>query len=65
MASMLHPDEYIQEAMGAFPFLVYTFQKEFHLPPEDLDDLIDGILYLDCVSYTREYDRTKNRNKEG
>jgi hypothetical protein len=35
-------------------FTYYVFVDNLHRDPHDLDDLIDGLLYLDAKSYSQK-----------
>ena len=47
-------------------FMVYLFEDTFKHEPRDIDDLVDGLLYLDARNYTREAEmKDRTRKKEG
>lgn len=59
----LSPVEYIQKTLGSLRFLYYTYVKMFGVRPLDLEDMIDGILYMDADLYIqKEHIRETNRN---
>ena len=50
-ASSLTSEDFIKKTCGALLFMYYTYLDKFHQCPMDVDDLIDGMLYLDAKGY--------------
>lgn len=62
-ATHLSPVEYIQKTLGSLRFLYYTYVKIFGVRPIDLEDMIDGLLYMDADGYIqKENMREARRN---
>jgi hypothetical protein len=49
--SKLPVQEFIKKTCGSLLYMYYTYVKQLHVVPVDLDDLIDGLLYLDAYHY--------------
>jgi hypothetical protein len=43
--------ELIAEAIGTFKYLYYNFLERFHREPRDLDDYIDGVIYIELNNH--------------
>lgn len=50
-SASLTPADYIKKTVGNILFVYYTYIDKNHCHPLDLDDLIDGLLFLDAKSY--------------
>lgn len=50
-SSKLTTRDFIQKTCGSLLFLYYTYVDRFKQIPVDINDLIDGLLYLDAKSY--------------
>ncbi len=61
-ASTRSPTEFIQDSVGSLLFLVYLFEDSFKHEARDLDDLVDGLLYLDARSYVREVEQAYQKH---
>lgn len=44
--SSLTPADYIKKTVGQILFVYYIYLKYFHQRPLDMDDLVDGLLYI-------------------
>lgn len=53
-ASALTPRDFVNKTCGAWQFLYYAFMKEFRQRPVDMEDFIDGLLFLDATNYIRK-----------
>lgn len=53
-ASVRTPGEFIRDSLGSLLFMVYLFEDTFKHEARDMDDLVDGLLYLDAKNYARE-----------
>lgn len=49
--SELKPEEYIKKTVGNTLFVYYVYLNRFHTAPRDLEDLVDGLLYIDAQNY--------------
>ena len=54
--------DFIKETCGSLLFLYYTYIDRLHSRPVDIDDLIDGILYLDAKHYIKQKEIAKHRS---
>ena len=54
--------DFIKETCGSLLFLYYTYVDRLHSRPVDIDDLIDGILYLDAKHYIERKEIAKRRS---
>ena len=50
-ASSITTEDFIKKTCGALLFMYYTYLDKFHQYPLDIDDIIDGMLYLDAKGY--------------
>lgn len=50
-ASSLTTEDFVKKTCGALLFMYYTYLDKFHQCPRDIDDMIDGMLYLDAKGY--------------
>lgn len=53
--------DFVKETCGSLLFLYYTYIDKLHVCPVDLDDLVDGLLYIDAKNYIIK----TARNEEG
>lgn len=58
-SSSLTTEDFIKKTCGGLLFVYYVYLKELHSKPVDIDDLIDGLLFLDAQGYI-----TKKMRKE-
>lgn len=49
--STLTPADYIKKTVGSILFLYYNFLDKYHTRPIDMEDFIDGILFMDAKNY--------------
>lgn len=49
--SQLTVNDYVEKTIGTVLFMYYAYIDKFHTRPVDLDDLIDGILFMDVKNY--------------
>ena len=49
--SSLTVGDYIKKTCGGILFLYYTYIDKLHSRPVDMNDLVDGLLYLDAKGY--------------
>lgn len=57
------PSDFIKKTIGTILFVYYTYLQKYHCRPRDLEDLVDGLLYLDAYSFLEKkaYDDAKER----
>lgn len=60
---MRSPGEFIRDSLGSLMFMVYLFEDTYKHEACDMDDLVDGLLYLDAKNYTREMEM-REREKQ-
>lgn len=52
-ANILTPAEYIKRTLGTIMFTYYAYVDNFHSHPRDLDELVDGLLYVDAKNFAQ------------
>lgn len=57
--STIPPADFIKKTVGGILFMYYLFVDKYHVRPVDLDDLVDGSLYLDAKDYIIKQARLK------
>lgn len=62
-ASSQRPSDFIKKTVGAILFVYYMYVDSFHVRPVDMEDLIDGLLYLDAKGYNQEYTMKQRSQK--
>lgn len=58
--SSLSPTDFIQKTVGSLLYVYYMYVDRFHVIPTDLDDMIDGILFMEAHQYNIEKNRPKD-----
>ena len=53
------PADFIKKTVGSILFMYYSYVDKLHVRPLDLDDFIDGILYVEAREYCNEKARQK------
>lgn len=61
LSSTLKPADFIKKSVGSLLFIYYTYIDKFHVRPRDMEDLVDGLLYMDAYGYIEEQRSIKNR----
>lgn len=56
----LSVNDFIKKTIGPLKMLYYLYIDKLHMCPTDLEELVDGLLYLDV----KEYILKKTKNKE-
>lgn len=46
-ASELPIEDFIDQTLGSMRYLYYVYLNKFHVVPIDMDDMIDGLMYID------------------
>lgn len=49
--SKMTTEDFVKKTCGGLLFLYYTYVEKLHTRPLDIDDMIDGVLFLDAKSY--------------
>lgn len=66
--SELTPSDFIKKTVGNILFVYYVYLENFHIKPKDLEDIVDGLLYLDAHNFIqkRQYEdeMAKMRNRK-
>jgi len=60
----LTEEEFIEKSIGNLRFLYYLFLDKLHTRPRDMEDLVDGLLYLDSVGYITEQEIARKRRAQ-
>ena len=47
----LTPADFIKKTVGTILFVYYTYLKYFTLRPQDLEDLVDGLLFIEAKQF--------------
>lgn len=55
------PGEFISDSLGATMFMVFLYEDTFKHEASDMEDLVDGLLYIDARNYTRETEMKASR----
>jgi hypothetical protein len=57
----LTPADFIKKTVGNILFTYYTFLRYFHLRPTSLEDLVDGLLFIESSQFLEKkaYDEAK------
>ena len=58
--SSLSPTDFIQKTVGSLLYVYYMYVDRFHTVPTDIDDMIDGILYIEAHQYNVEKQMPKD-----
>lgn len=45
------PADYIKKTLGTIMFLYYQYARYFRLRPVDLEDMVDGLLYISTSNF--------------
>lgn len=57
--------DFIQKTCGSLLFIYYTYVDRFHVVPANIDDMIDGILYIDAQQYIQKQAMAKAKAQAG
>lgn len=52
--SGLTVEDFIMKTCGSLLFMYYVYLKKFQVRPVDMDDMIDGLLFLDAEHYIQK-----------
>ena len=63
--SSLTTADFIKKTCGGLLFMYYTYVEILHARPVDIEDLIDGMLYLDARGYITKRHMDKERQQAG
>ena len=50
----LTPTDFIQKTVGNLLYIYYFYVDRFKLKPRDLEDLVDGLLYIDANNFLQK-----------
>ena len=50
-SSNLTAADFIKKSCGGLLFMYYSFVENLHVRPTDINDLVDGLLYMDARGY--------------
>lgn len=53
-SAKLTTEDYVKKTVGNVMFLYYMHMDLFKSPPRDIDDLVDGMLFMQAKQYIRE-----------
>lgn len=59
----LTPADYVKKTVGSVMFTYYTYVDKYHVHPRDLDDLIDGLLFIEAKNYIVKQAREEARQQ--
>jgi hypothetical protein len=54
----------IGETLGAYQYMYFTFLERFRREPRELDDLIDGLIYIELNAYIERVDAIRECFKD-
>lgn len=60
-ASEMSPTEAIDNTVGIMMHLYYVYLGEYHVRPSDMDDLVDGVLYVEAKGYIQNIEMKKQK----
>lgn len=49
--SELTPQDFIKKTLGNLMYIYYLYLSEFHVRPKDLEDMVDGLLFIDARNF--------------
>ena len=55
--------DFIQKTCGSLLFVYYTYLDKYRMRPVDVEDLVDGLLYMDAKNYITKEQLSKDRGK--
>lgn len=58
-ASSLPVEDYIATILGGTRFMYYSFLNRFHVRPLDMEDMVDGMLFMDAYRYIEKKENEK------
>lgn len=58
-------EDLVQESTGPMVFSYFVFLENYHVKPRDLDELVDGLLFLDIrgIQMKRQHSELEQRYK--
>lgn len=63
--SNLTTADFIKKTCGGLLFMYYSYIENLHVRPVDIDDMIDGMLYLDARGYIEKQRIDKMKQQAG
>lgn len=61
--SGLTVEDFIKKTCGSLLFMYYAYLKKFQVRPVDMDDMIDGLLFLDAEHYVQKQQMMIDKEK--
>lgn len=58
------PADYIKKTLGTIMFLYYQYTKFFRLRPIDLEDMVDGLLYISTSNFIEKHELEEWKSKQ-
>lgn len=58
------PADYIKKTLGTIMFLYYQYTKFFRLRPMDLEDMVDGLLYISTSNFIEKHELEEWKSKQ-
>lgn len=57
------PADFIKKTLGSIMLAYYAFVDRFHMKPFDLEELVDGLLFIDVSNFIKKkaYDDAQAR----
>ena len=59
--SSLTASDYVQKTVGNVMFTYFTYVDTYHIYPRTLEDLVDGILYIEAKQYIQKQVREQSK----
>lgn len=59
-ASSLTAKDFIKKTCGGLLFMYYTYIERLHVVPIDIEDMVDGLLFLDSRNYIMKQATSEN-----
>ena len=64
-SSSMTTEDFIKRTCGGLLFMYYAYVDRLHVRPVDMNDMIDGLLYLDAKSYiTKQTVAAKSKDQK-
>ena len=63
-ASALPIEDFIDKTLGSMKYLYYIYLNKFHIVPIDMDDLVDGLMYIDIEQRIQADAMKRARSRE-
>ena len=60
----LTPSDFIKKTIGKLLFTYYAYIKYFTLRPRDMEDLVDGLLFIEARNFLEKQSRNEDTQAE-